>query len=78
MSVRTPSRASSLPHWNAVNCGNELARDGGLTGDIYQHAKTRHKDVVYRIARPLTVRLSVKFVSLCAIFAFAAHKAATR
>ncbi|MVW89379.1 hypothetical protein EI969_26175 [Pseudomonas sp. PB101] len=22
-----PSRASSLPHWNAVNCGSELARD---------------------------------------------------
>ncbi|QAY88805.1 hypothetical protein CUN63_02045 [Pseudomonas sp. ACM7] len=30
----TPSRASSLPQGNAVNCGSELARDDVLTGDI--------------------------------------------
>ena len=56
----------------------EQAREGGLTDTNHLHAKTRHENVADRIVRPLTVRLSLKFVRLAAIFASASHKEASR
>ena len=87
LTVRTPSRASSLPQGFVVhirfdshrkNCGSELARDDGLTDTNHLYAKTRHENVVDRIVRPLTVRFPAEFVRLLAIFASASHKVAAR
>ena len=30
-----PSRAGSLPHWNAISCGSEPAREGGVSFTLF-------------------------------------------
>ncbi|TFB40059.1 hypothetical protein E3W21_15455 [Pseudomonas sp. F01002] len=43
MWLKPPSRASPLPHWNAVNCGSGLARDDGRPGTAESRLNRIHK-----------------------------------
>ncbi|QAY90966.1 hypothetical protein CUN63_13935 [Pseudomonas sp. ACM7] len=43
MWLKPPSRASPLPHWNAVNCGSGLAREDGRPGTAESRLNRIHK-----------------------------------
>jgi len=45
-----PSRAGSLPHWNAVNCGSEPARDGVITADAQLRRTLTRPDAMRSLA----------------------------